>query len=299
MRWFMPSWNGDFRVETDPENPKQTLLIMVDPTLGEQEALRKLGIYFAKKGWWIPNHELWQPDAPPDEQGMRKVRLLAPIAKVAAKLASVLKAGKQTLTAVKYSGGRLETVVGVGLELAALAERAEAKQAPAAATVKRATPSCPACYAGAVRPATEALLAFMDEEQHEQWAEHRYLVCRGGLSGHRYLLAHRHTPVARGIGRICFDLDTGTVLHFHDQSVPPEEEVLGAKLVLEHREPWLRNEATLFGVWGPNEIYDNRAIGQEDCRFKNPFGGTGDGTGDAALTEGIGRFLQGLGIGRA
>ena len=34
------------------------------------------------------------------------------------------------------------------------------------------------------------------------------------------------------------------MLHFHDNSVPPEEEVLAAKLILEHREPWLRNEAT-------------------------------------------------------
>ncbi len=76
------------------------------------------------------------------------------------------------------------------------------------------------------------------------------------------------------MGRICYDLDARAVVHFHDMSVPPEEEVLAAKLVLEHREPWLRNEATLFG--------------SGTMKFKNPFGGAGDGTWDSALTSRLG-----------
>jgi hypothetical protein len=37
------------------------------------------------------------------------------------------------------------------------------------------------------------------------------------------------------MGRICMDLDTGTIVHVHDGTVPPEE-VLATQPVLEHRE---------------------------------------------------------------
>ena len=40
MRWFMPSWNGDFRVETDPENPKQTLLITSPKRIATKAGIR-------------------------------------------------------------------------------------------------------------------------------------------------------------------------------------------------------------------------------------------------------------------
>lgn len=151
----------------------------------------------------------------------------------------------------------------------------------AAVTVRRATPCCPQCTPGAVGPASEVLLAFLDERQHRDWAERRAIVVRGGLTGHRYLLAHRSTELAARMGRICFDMEDQLVIHFHDRSVPPEEEVLAAKLILEHREPWLRNEATTFGAF----------------HFKNPFGDGGDGVWDASLTRRIGIVAGVLGDG--
>jgi hypothetical protein len=150
----------------------------------------------------------------------------------------------------------------------------------AVVTVRRPTPCCPQCTVGAVEPASEVLLAFLDEQQHKDWAKRRAIVVRGGLTGHRYVLAHRSTELAARIGRICFDMEDGLVIHFHDRSVPPEEEVLAAKLILEHREPWLRNEATTFGG---HKV------------FKNPFGNGGDGVWDATLTQSIGTFVSALG----
>lgn len=154
----------------------------------------------------------------------------------------------------------------------------------AAVTVRRATPCCPQCTPGAVGPASEVLLAFLDERQHKDWAERRAIIVRGGLTGHRYLLAHRSTELAARMGRICFDMEDQLVIHFHDRSVPPEEEVLAAKLILEHREPWLRNEATTFG-------------GAQ--HFKNPFGDGGDGVWDATLTRQIGVIADTLSGGPA
>ena len=52
-------------------------------------------------------------------------------------------------------------------------------------------------------------------------------------------------------------------------------------LILEHREHWLRNEATLFE--GPSVL-----------RFKNPFGGGSDGVWDSTLTREIGEQVLGV-----
>ena len=106
-------------------------------------------------------------------------------------------------------------------------------------------------------------------------------MCRGGLTGHRYILAHRASEIAAKNGKICFDADDRDVLHFHDQAVPPEEEVLAAMLVLQHREPWLRNEATCLGV-------------RFSRVFKNPFGDHLDGVVDASLTKVVGAVAQAL-----
>jgi hypothetical protein len=115
------------------------------------------------------------------------------------------------------------------------------------------------------------------------------LVAKGGITGHRYLLAHRHTPTAIKIGKICYDLDSENPLHFHDWTVPPEEEVLAAKLILEHREPWLRNEATFFGGY----------FSAGFKRFKNPFGDGGDGVPDSSFTSQFGRRILGKSSGGA
>ena len=164
--------------------------------------------------------------------------------------------------------------------------KADAKKATPekAASVTRPTACCPQCKPGAIEPADEVLQAFLTPEQHELWAKERAIIVVGHLTGHRYLVSHRRGRHAQRAGKICFDLDDCGVLHFHDNTVPPEEEVLATKLILEHREPWLRHEATCLG-------------GDFDWVFKNPFGDGGDGVRDSSLTGKLGTQLlklQGL-----
>ncbi len=291
MRWFIPSWNGDFRVEDDPDHADTSVLTVHEPTEGELAALGRLGPYFKKRGW-ITVPELWDPNG---DQKRQRIYIGAPISKVAAVMAKQLKTGKQTLTAVRYKDGKVETVSGTTADLDRFSERVQAKkdEAEVAATVKRPTPCCPQCHAGAVEPATEVLLSFLTDEQHEQWANSRSLICHGGRTGYPYLLAHRHSPTAKRMGRICCDLRSRVVVHFHDYSVPPEEEVLAAMLCLQHREHWLRNEATMLTPLLPFHhgvpAYRSAFVHE----FKNPFGDMGDGTEDAALTAFIGGALLG------
>lgn len=212
----------------------------------------------------------------------------APLSRASEILIKLTRPEKQTLTAVSFSDGKLSVVEGA--DEAAIEKISDAVEAAAAtedpqrpakaASVWRPTPCCPDCEVGSVAPASEVLLSFLDEQEHETWARERAIVVTGGLTGHRYLLAHRRSAVAAHITKMCFDLDDGQILHFHDNSVPPEEEVLAAKLILEHREPWLRNEATLL-------LGDN-------MKFKNPFGDIFDGTESAFLVSEIGRWFRGV-----
>lgn len=271
MKWFIPSWNGDIRVEPKGEG---SLLRVFSPTPREKEALTSLGKQCVEQGWVKKWKVRWGKDT--------SVDINAPFEKIGGIITELLRPGPAVTTAIAFKDGHVETHTGPKVEekVAAAAESGEAK---AAATVKRPTPCCPRCIPGAVQPASEVLLSFLSPEEHAFWAEHRALIVYGGLSGHQYLLSHRHAHWARRVGRICFDLTSRVVVHFHDWTVPPEEEVLAAKLILEHHEPWLRNEATLhhlsFGRHAKHSI------------FKNPFGGFDDGVFDAGMISNIGQML--------
>jgi hypothetical protein len=299
MRWFFPAWNGDFRLEPvlDPapeggyregapaQDPVATKcrLVVLKPTAGEREILAKYLAVAAEKKWLEGIADFIAKMAEGD--GDCEIPLEAKISDAGAELVRIMKPADRTITAVSFSDGRIKVAESAELKaVAKLAAEGEKKQAKAAASVARPTPCCPNCYTGAIAPATEVLLSFLDEEQHEQWARTRTLVAYGGQTGHRYLLAHRHTKAAERITRVCYDLDDQAVVHFHQHEVPPEEEILAAKLILEHREPWLRNEATMLGA------------GKQV--FKNPFGGLMDGVADSKFTQAIGAFVRGASIGK-
>lgn len=280
MKFYIPSWNGDFRLEDDGKGG--TRLVVHDPTPHEQkiigEFLRQAGV----EGW-VRDRDRAARFGP----GARSAVVIdAPLSRASEILIKLTRPKKQTLTAVSFSDGKLSVIEGA--DEAAIekisdaveeAAATEDPQRPAKATsVRRATPCCPVCEVGSVVPASEVLLSFLNEQEHETWARERAIVVTGGLTGHRYLLAHRRSVVAAYITKMCFDLDDGQILHFHDNSVPPEEEVLAAKLILEHREPWLRNEATL--------------LGGDNMKFKNPFGDFSDGTESAAFVSEIGAIVR-------
>jgi hypothetical protein len=284
MKLYVPSWNGDFRLESDGRD--KTKLVLHDPTPLERKIVGALLHQAGKKGWADK-----LPEVPYEGKDNEVPSLSIGIEQASKLLIKLTRPKRQTLTAVQFSDGKLTTIEGADdkalakieetVAVAAATEISGKKEAKAA-SVRRPTPCCPACVVGSVAPASEVLLSFLSEEEHASWSRSRSIIISGGLSGHRYLLAHRRSPLAAAAGKMCFDIDDGRVLHFHDDSVPPEEEVLAAKLILEHREPWLRNEATVLG-------------GEPDrlrLRFKNPFGGFMDGTESSRLTSTIGEIFR-------
>ena len=281
MKIYLPSWNGDFRLEDDGKGGSR--LVVHDPTPHEQKIIEEFLRQAGAEGW---RSDLGPP--PSFGQGTSEVAISAPLSKASKILIKLARPKEQTLTAVSFSDGKMSVIEGAdepaAEKIAETVEKAAATENPEkpakAASVKRPTPCCPVCEVGSVAPASEVLLAFLNEEEHATWARDRAIVVTGGLTGHRYVLAHRQSPIAAYNTKMCFDLDDGQILHFHDNSVPPEEEVLAAKLILEYREPWLRNEATL--------LYD----GRDNLKFKNPFGDLSDGVESAALVSDIGRWFR-------
>ncbi len=304
--WYFPSWNGDFRLESDPDDDQRTKLTVIDPTKQElevlglmQEIMGELGYHDPKKSFWDPKGDSRQPTV-----------LQTDIVSAGTLLLPKLIPGRATLTAIRTADGEIVTVRStekkpgvVDQALKALVARkderaaltkdneetalakttekvpAEKKKETKAVTVARATPCCPSCTEGPLSPATEVLFSFLTDDERSQWADEHAVVAEGNMTGHRYLLMHRHSAKARRVGWICYDMDDGHHLHFYDWSVPPEEEVLGAKLVLENAEDWLRNEATCF---------------HSPLKFKNPFGNGNDGVEESAFLSGVGIFSRAL-----
>lgn len=275
--WYIPSWNGDYRLEP-ADDGKSCVLIVVDPTPAEKETVVRF-LSYARERKWTTRKRL-------GTRGKEtKVPLKATVTEAAPVLidsGAALKIG--ALTVLRFSSGEM-TAEENPEEIAKKAEKEvkEGKKKPkAAATVKRPTSCCPSCIPGAIEPATEVLLAFLTPEQHRTWADGRYVMVQGGLTGYRYAVAHRHSEHAREWGKVCRDVTHDFTLHFHDTSVPPEEEVLGTMLILQHREHWLRHEATCLGLAEKGRI------------FKNPFGDFFDGVQDAAWTAVAGRMVRDL-----
>jgi hypothetical protein len=280
VKLYIPSWNGDFRLED--AGTESTRLVVHDPTPYEQKIIGEFLRRAGAKGWVSDQDR----GASFGQGGKSEVTISAPLSKASEILIKLMRPKKQTLTAISFSDGKLSIIEGadeaaIG-EISDAIEKAAATEDPQqpakAASVRRPTPCCPDCEIGSIAPASEVLLSFLSEEEHATWARERAIVVTGGLTGHRYVLAHRQSAVAAYNTKMCVDLDDWQILHFHDNSVPPEEEVLAAKLILEHREPWLRNEATL--------------LGGDNMKFKNPFGDLSDGTESAALVSEIGSWFR-------
>lgn len=276
--WYVPSWSGDFRLMPGDDAKTSKLLIMA-PTLHEKQLLAAFMTTARKRKW---TQETLTED---DVFDTRTIILKAPLTKTGPALVKATKPADRTLTAVSFSDGKLE-VAETGM-LETLVAKAENDKEAQAVSVSRPTPCCPKCEVGSIAPARDVLLSFLNEQEHKDWAEHRAIMVHGGRSGHRYLLAHRHSPTAARLGKICYDVDDRFVLHFHATEIPPEEEILTAKLILEHREPWLRNEATVVQQTKDGKWHDLGFM-----RYKNPFGDISEGRIDAAITASLGFIAE-------
>jgi len=275
LRHFIPVWSGDYRLEAHDES--SCTLTVDNPTLAEMEQLGKFLVKARKKKWCSSAEGVAR-------KGESVIKLDTDIVKAGRLLLG--KRGRASemdgrLTVVRSVEGSVQSEHDPeGADKALSAENAEE-----AVTVRRPTLCCPYPVEGPDVRASEVLQAFCTPAQWKEWEADGMLHCRGGRSGHKYRIAHRHSLQARRQGKIAWDETDGIVMHCYDWSVPPQEEVLAVKLTLENREAWIRNRSGVLGL--AQNVYENP--------FRMPgYDQSMDGVTDTAIVTALGFVAKAL-----
>ena len=254
IRWYLPSLYGDIRLESQGKN--QTLVTIHGLSVVERVAVESLLKKAAKPG---PFKKPWAPAEVLESVSLintvkeQKLSLEASITDVEKVLSSKLKPARKQVSVVRFQGGKIEEVTEatIGLIEAASemspAETSTTTSSPKAeaTTVAKPVLGCPAPDFDAVDVrATEALSAFLTDEQREDFRLHQAFIVMGADTGHRYQLTSRHarTKLAT-VRRTLFDLDENRPYCVHDWDVPAAEELLAIMLflALRGREHYLRH----------------------------------------------------------
>jgi len=220
--WYLPTFYGDIRL-TVKDSSTQIEWENLSPT--ERQALETL----QRKA--IGNWPTASPaDTPYRITDKGDVLVSMPIAKVVNILARGMKWGRKLLTAVTFSGGKIEEVRrGDGEAPAALANSPKA-----AVTVAQPTRGCPIPeFERAEILATRVLKEFLSPTQLVDFERTQSFIVVGADSGHRYMLISRHSPSLHAYGgRSVYDVTEGQSICVHDWLVPASEELLELALFL-------------------------------------------------------------------
>lgn len=246
--WYLPSFYGDIRLER--VSNQETRLILVGLSSIEKIAVsallkeaRRTGI---TKSLWADERTLDKIDV--DALVEQQLILKAPIQKVQKMLEKPMKPGRDSLSVVRYSNGRIEELTDKVMGLIEQEAEAEADdsddaevsavtttavetakpKAVAAVTVAQPTRGCPAPDFEAVElRANRVLEAFLTPQQLYDFRTEQAFLAIGADTGHKYAITSRNAPskLARSF-RSLFDLTEGNPYCVHDWTVPAAEEML-------------------------------------------------------------------------
>src|SRR5208282_5934547 len=103
--WYSPSWNGDWRLEADPDDDERTRLTVIRPTPFELRQLSGLAKVFLDKGWIRPDRAERLKARPKGILGRGQVTLSASLEDVGPVVTSAIHTGPAVLTAVSFKNG--------------------------------------------------------------------------------------------------------------------------------------------------------------------------------------------------
>jgi hypothetical protein len=230
IQWYLPTFFGDIRLTSQGSG---TSVEWENLTPTEKAALEKLSAKYS-----LPMGQ----EIPPSGEAS----VSAPIEKVENVIARAMKRGRKLLTAVTFSGGKIEEVHrGDGETKGMLA-----KAAKAAVTVAQPTVGCPSPeFEKAEIRATRVLRNFLNATQLADFEHDQRFIVTGADSGHRYMLISRHSPrLSEFGGRSVYDVTEGRPVCVHDWLVPASEELLELVLFLSlrGREQYVRSLPEAF-----------------------------------------------------
>lgn len=140
----------------------------------------------------------------------------------------VLKKDKPTITALKFKDGRIE----VKEEL----KDKDTKDATTGATVEKPRKHCPVpTFQTTEFRASQVLKEFLTEQQMKDFDQYKQIIVKGSYTGRKYLITSRWSPEISKYGHV-FDTSTNELICANCDELPPSEEILSLKLILEFRE---------------------------------------------------------------
>jgi len=232
MKWLIPTFYGDIRLEAKEKN--HCVLHAWKLTATEKAAMEALFQKSRDKGW-VPSSTTLQ-----DFLTSERMTFEADIRKIERVLSKALKPGRKTIAAVKFSDGKLEEVFEAEVLAPGKTPEPEKKIAPyresvVGTTVATPTRGCPLPeFAKAEIKARDVLMEFLDEQQASDFYKHNRFVSIGAQTGHRYLITSRHAGSRYDQQhRTLFDLDDETPFCVHDWTVPAAEEMLALHVCLQ------------------------------------------------------------------
>jgi hypothetical protein len=209
--YYLTTVGGDIAVLPDGKYCKiQTSQLTATEEHGLRTALKKFGVP-------IPTN-IGECTIPVNKK-------LGTVAKV---LRNTLKAGREVITVFKDTAGKINEITMEDVE------RVVAQDKPVA-TVEKPQRGCPFPHSPAPRDvrATDALLKFLDANQIATFQNSGAVVVRGGHTGYRYLLAHRHSEKASQMQSLVRCHDTGISYCVGDVTgLPASEEMLALVCML-------------------------------------------------------------------
>lgn len=227
--WFFPRLSGDFRLER--QEGDTSLLTVEDPTAQDKVHLKPFLDEIKRRGL-VDELVGLQP------KGVTRIEIPAPIAVLGPLLGHTLHGDDDAWTVIRHASNKM--TLNDGFDMLPI-EKSE--EPVAAATVQPPMQGCPA-PAPANRRASQVLRTFCTQSQWDEFQRHGRLTARGNATGRKYHVYHRDEASRLRLSHSLVQVSDQQAICTWDDRVPAEEEILGIKLAVEHREAWLLGMGT-------------------------------------------------------
>lgn len=214
MKIYFTATYGDISIESNKES-KSVVLKTTDLSEGEKNLLKEI----LKEYNIFPEEGLENKSFVIDNKKVEDVYKF---------MKKKLKKDRPTLTAIKYADGKIECIEELDKELTEKAETAAVVEKP-----RRGCPM-PTVFKSEIR-ASAVLKEFLSNKQMTDFNKHLQFVSKGNWSEKPYLVTSRWNEKVTEYGQL-YDIVEKRVVCANCLEIPPSEEMLSLKLMIEFKE---------------------------------------------------------------
>ncbi len=211
MKIYFTAMYGDISIESNIQN-KTVAIKTTDLSMGEKELLKEI----------LKEYDVFPEEGLENKSFVINNKKIEDVYKF---MKGKLKKDRPTLTAIKYKDGRIECV-----------EELKEVEAETAAVVEKPEKGCPmpVVLRSEIR-ASNVLKEFLSEKQLADFNKYLQFVSIGNCSKKPYLVTSRWSELVEKYGQL-YDIVEKRVICADCIEIPPSEELLSLKLMIEFKE---------------------------------------------------------------